>query len=74
MSMFNNFSDEYKKLMIDTENTVKIGNFPEILPEDVFLEIMKNPSAVVDIFVSYGINEKIVREVIAKRPFADYRK
>ncbi len=72
--MFNNFSDEYKKLMIDTENTAKAGNHPEILPEDVFLEMMKTPSAVVEIFVSYGINEKIVREVIAKRPFADYRK
>jgi hypothetical protein len=73
--MFNNFSDEYKKLMIDTENAVKTGNFPEILPEDVFLEMMKTPSiGVVELFVSYGINEKIVREVINKRPFADYRK
>jgi ATP-dependent Clp protease ATP-binding subunit ClpC len=73
--MFNNFSDEYKKLMIDTENTVKAGNFPEILPEDVFLEMMKTPGiGVVELFVSYGINEKIVREVISKRPFADYRK
>ncbi len=73
--MYNNFSDEYKKLMIDSENTVKDGNFPEILPEDVFLEIMKAKSgAIFEIFASYGINEKIVRDVLAKRPFADYRK
>lgn len=72
--MYNNFSDEYKKLMIDTENTVKSGNFPEILPEDVFLEAMKSTSgAVFEIFSSYGINKKIVADVFLKRPFVDYR-
>jgi len=72
--MYNNFSDEYKKLMIDTENRVKTGNFPEILPEDVFLELMKSTNGMVfDIFSSYGINQKIVNDVFLKRPFAEFR-
>lgn len=60
--------------MIDTENTVKTGNFPEILPEDVFLEIMKSKAGpVFDLFASYGINQKIVNDVFTKRPFSEYR-
>lgn len=60
--------------MIDTENRVKGGNFPEILPEDVFLEFMKSTSGMVfEIFSSYGINQKIVNDVFLKRPFVEFR-
>ncbi len=70
-----NFTEDYKKLMVDTENTVKAANAPEILPEDVFLEIMKLQSGpMFELFASYGINEKITQEVFSKRPFNEFRK
>ncbi|MFZ4461002.1 MAG: ATP-dependent Clp protease ATP-binding subunit [Patescibacteria group bacterium] len=73
--MFNNFAEDYKKLMIDTENTVKSANHKEILPEDVFLEMMKiTTGPIFEMFASYGINEKITRDVFTKRPFSEYNK
>ena len=39
--MFNNFSNEYKKLMLETENVVKSKGYSEIYPEDVFLEVAR---------------------------------
>ena len=71
--MDNNFSEEYKKLMLDAEESVKKSEYPEILPEDVFLEISKLKSGgVYDLFTSYGVNEKIVSDVFGKRPFSEY--
>ncbi len=73
--MFNNFAEDYKKLMIDTENTVKSANYQEILPEDVFLEMMKvKTGPIFEMFASYGINEKITHDVFTKRPFSEFRK
>ncbi len=72
--MFNNFSEEYKKLMIDAENSAKSAGHPEILPENVFFEAVRIQSGpIFDLFSAYGINEKIVSEVFAKKPFSDYR-
>ena len=35
--MYTNFTEEYKNLMLETENIIKSKGFSEILPEDVFL-------------------------------------
>lgn len=71
--MDHNFSEEYKKLMLDAEESVKRAGFPEILPEDVFLEIAKLTSGgIYDLFTSYGVNQKIVADVFGKRPFSEY--
>lgn len=72
--MFNNFSDEYKKLMVDAEKSVKASKRPEILPEHVFIEAVRIESGpVFDLFSAYGINEKIVGEVFSKKPFSEYK-
>jgi ATP-dependent Clp protease ATP-binding subunit ClpC len=72
--MFNNFSDEYKKLMVDAENEVKTAGFAEILPEDVFFQVIRlKGGPISDLFTNYGVNEKIVAEVFSKKPFSEYR-
>lgn len=71
--MYNNFSDEYKKLMIDTEVTVKANGYREILPQDVFLEVVRIQNGPMhDLLSTYGIGEKLVLEVFAKMPFSEY--
>ncbi len=73
-TMFNNFSEEYKKLMIDAENSVKDAGYSEILPENAFFEAVRMKSGpIYDLFSAYGINEKIVGEVFMKKPFSEYR-
>ena len=42
--MFTNFSEEYKKALIEAENNVKSKGYKEILSEDIFLEIIKMQS------------------------------
>lgn len=39
--MFNNFSEEYKQVMVAAEQTVQSLGYSEILPEDIFREIVK---------------------------------
>ncbi|MDD2486840.1 MAG: ATP-dependent Clp protease ATP-binding subunit [Candidatus Gracilibacteria bacterium] len=65
--MFTNFTEEYKKALIDAENNIKSKGYKEILSEDVFLEIIKTESgSIYDLFSSYGINEKITIEVLTQ--------
>lgn len=68
--MYTNFTEEYKNLMLETENTVKSKGFSEILPEDVFLrslEIKTGP--IYELYASSGINAKIANEVLTRAPF-----
>lgn len=39
--MYTNFTEEYKNLMLETENTIKSKGFSEILPHDVFLRSLE---------------------------------
>ncbi len=72
--MFNNFTEEYKKLMIDAETDVKAAGYAEILPEDAFFQAIRmKDGPVAELFANYGINERIVAEVFAKKPFSEYR-
>jgi len=68
--MYTNFTEEYKKIMIDTENAIKQGGISEICPEDVFLQTLKiKTGPIYELYASYGINEKIANEVLIKSPF-----
>lgn len=68
--MYANFTEEYKNLMLETENIIKSKGFFEILPEDVFLrslEIKTGP--IYDLYASSGINTRIATEVLSRAPF-----
>lgn len=67
---YNNFSDWYKKALINAENNIKEIWFKELNIEDVFLEIVKNSQwGIKEIFTLYGINEKLTIEIINKSLF-----
>ncbi|MCH2188726.1 ATP-dependent Clp protease ATP-binding subunit [Candidatus Gracilibacteria bacterium] len=64
---YNNFSDGYKKVLINAENNIKNMGLKELMVEDVFLEIVKNGSGgIKEVFTLYGIDQKIVIEIIEK--------
>ena len=68
--MLQSFSPEYKRLMLDVETLVKSKGYAEILPLDVLLEVAKiREGDIGDLLASYGINESIVLEVFAQKPF-----
>lgn len=39
--MYTNFTEEYKNLMLETENIIKSKGLSEILPQDVFLRSLE---------------------------------
>lgn len=64
---YNNFSNWYKKILINSENYVKKMWLKELNIEDVFFEITKNSTGwIKDILDLYGINDKLVSEIINK--------
>lgn len=66
--MLENFSDQYKTILINSENTVKAKWFIEVISEDVFIEILKNNQWwVSDVFHSFWINEKIALEILTSQ-------
>lgn len=69
--MFTNFTEEYKKVLIEAENNTKIKWYKEIISEDIFLEIIKFQGWIIyDLFSSYWINEKITIEVLTQAGFS----
>ncbi len=67
---YNNFSDWYKKALINSETKIKEIWFKELWVEDVFIEIVKNSTGgIKEIFSLYGINEKLTLEIINKGLF-----
>lgn len=67
---YNNFSDGYKKVLINSENKIKELNFKYLSIEDVFLHIVQEAEGWLwEIFNLYGINEKIVVELIQRWAF-----
>jgi ATP-dependent Clp protease ATP-binding subunit ClpC len=68
--IYNNFSEKYKKVLISGENRIKEIGFKELKTEDIFLEIMREAeNGIKDIFNLYGINEKLILEIIQKGSF-----
>lgn len=63
----NNFSDWYKKAMVNAENSVRELWIKELRIEDLFLEIVKNSSWLIkELFDVYWIDEKLTIEIIEK--------
>lgn len=70
--VYNNFSDWFKKALVNSENNTRNLWLKELNIEDVFLEIVKNSSWwLKDIFNLYGIGEKLTIEIINKWAFND---
>lgn len=66
----NNFSDGYKKALINSEVRIKNVYFSELSEEDVFLTIVLNSGGTIkELFDLYGVNEKLVIEIIWKGIF-----
>ncbi len=69
--MLNQFTDEYKKIMLDAENRAKQFGYKEILPEDILIQIAKiSKWNVYDLFSSFGISDVILIDVLSRPPFS----
>jgi len=67
---YNNFSDWYKKALINAENNAKEIWIKELAIEDIFIEIVKTSTGwIKEIFNLYWINEKLTIEIINKGIF-----
>lgn len=70
--MFNNFSEEYKNVLIMSEEAVRKAWYREILPEDVFRAIIGlKEGNINDLFATFGINAAIIHDVLARPPFTE---
>ncbi|MDD3645863.1 MAG: ATP-dependent Clp protease ATP-binding subunit [Candidatus Gracilibacteria bacterium] len=68
--VYNNFSNGYKKALINSENKIKEIGLKDLRIEDVFLELIKHINGVTkELFTIYGIDEKLVLEIINKGIF-----
>jgi len=64
---YNNFSNWYKKALVNAENLIKQIWLKNLNQEDVFLEIVRNSSGTIkELFDLYGINEKLTTEIISR--------
>ena len=67
---YNNFSDWYKKALVNSETNIKKIWLKELMVEDIFLEIVKNCQwTIKEIFSLYWVNSKIAIEIIDKAIF-----
>ena len=65
--MLNQFTDEYKNIMLAAENRVKQFGYTEILPEDVLIQIAHIQAGnMYDLFASFGINDTIVIDILSR--------
>jgi ATP-dependent Clp protease ATP-binding subunit ClpC len=70
--IYNNFSENYKKVLMNGESKTKEVWFKDLRCEDIFLEIITEAqSGLRDIFSLYGINEKLVLEILQMGIFND---
>jgi len=70
--MFNNFSDDYKNILLACEKHVQAEGFREILPIDLFREIINlEDGNIFDLFSSFGINKRIIQDVLSHPPFLE---
>jgi len=68
--MLNQFTEEYKNIMLAAENRAKQFGYSEILPEDVIIQIAHiQEGNIFDLFASFGLNDKIVIDVLSRPPF-----
>ena len=70
--MYNNFSNWYKKALINSENKIKSSWRKKLEEQDVVIEVLKTAEWwIKDIFTLYGINEKLLIDILDKEWFSD---
>lgn len=66
-----NFSEMYKEVLIESEIKIKELWFKETKEIDVFIEILNSSKwTIKELFSIYGINEKLVLEILSKTGFS----
>jgi len=65
--VYNNFSDGYKKTLINAENKAREIGLKDLQPEDIFLELLENADGgILEILTLYGIDKKLTLEIVNK--------
>ena len=65
--VYNNFSDGYKKTLINAENKARELGRKDLKPEDIFLELLEwSDGGILEILTLYGIDKKLTLEIINK--------
>jgi len=68
--MYNNFSNGYKKALINSENKIKSLGIKKLQEQDVLLEIINiAEGGIKDIFALYGLNTKLLLDIFDKDEF-----
>lgn len=68
--MLNQFTEEYRNIMLAAEQRAKQFGYREILPEDVLLQVTKVSNGnIFDLFGSFGINDSILIDLFSRPPF-----
>ncbi len=68
--MLNQFTEEYRDIMLAAEQRAKQFGYREILPEDVLVQVAKIQSGnIYDLFGSFGINDAILVDLFSRDPF-----
>ncbi len=68
--MLNQFTEEYRNIMLAAEQRAKQFGYREILPEDVLVQVAKVQSGnIYDLFGSFGINDAILIDLFSRAPF-----
>jgi len=68
--MLNQFTEEYRDIMLAAEQRAKQFGYREILPEDVLVQVAKIQSGnIYDLFGSFGINDTILVDLFSRDPF-----
>ena len=64
--IYNNFSDIYKKVLVNSENKVKQLWYKELTEIDVFMELLSEAKWwIKELFQIYGINEDLITELLS---------
>lgn len=64
--IYNNFSDIYKKVLVNSENKVKQLWYKELTEIDVFMELLSEAKWwIKEIFQIYWINEDLIKELLS---------
>ena len=68
--VYNNFSDGYKKTLINAENKAREIGFKDLRPEDIFLELIEScDGGILEVLTLYWIDKKLTLEIINKGLF-----
>ncbi len=65
--VYNNFSDGYKKTLINAENKARELGRKNLQPEDIFLELLETSDGwILEVLTLYGVDKKLTLEIINK--------